>query len=100
MDLAYGPAYEAFRGEVCAWLTQRLKPERVAGREDPTDRTGLSAEFGRELQGKELRLRFRVHRKQRLSGRLRDQFAAAPRGQDGGQFGLTVCLLEVSPTLG
>lgn len=41
---------DAFRGEVCAWLTECMAPERVAGRDDPADRTGVSAAFGRELQ--------------------------------------------------
>lgn len=41
---------EAFRLEVCAFLTDALSPERTAGHEAPLDRTGLDEPFERALQ--------------------------------------------------
>jgi alkylation response protein AidB-like acyl-CoA dehydrogenase len=41
---------EQFRQEVCRFLTAEMAPERTAGHEDPTDRTGLDHGFERELQ--------------------------------------------------
>jgi 3-oxocholest-4-en-26-oyl-CoA dehydrogenase alpha subunit len=41
---------EAFRGEVCAWLTEQLSPERTAAHANRRDRTGLAEDFERELQ--------------------------------------------------
>src|SRR5690349_940811 len=49
-----GPGFdaeaEAFRGEVCAWLSERLAPAQTAGHADPRDRTGLAESFERALQ--------------------------------------------------
>ncbi len=41
---------EAFREEVCAWLTERLTPEHTAAHANSRDRTGLAEDFERELQ--------------------------------------------------
>jgi len=41
---------EAFRLEVCRFLTDELAPERVAGHTDARDRTGLAPAFERALQ--------------------------------------------------
>ncbi|HET7296269.1 MAG TPA: acyl-CoA dehydrogenase family protein [Gemmatimonadales bacterium] len=41
---------EAFRLEVCRFLTEELAPARVAGHTDARDRTGLDAGFERALQ--------------------------------------------------
>lgn len=40
---------EAFRTEVCGWLTEQLTPERTAGHDNPRDRTGLAESFERGL---------------------------------------------------
>ncbi|MBX6388139.1 MAG: acyl-CoA dehydrogenase family protein [Frankia sp.] len=45
-----GRAAEAFRAEVCAWLTEVMAPERTAGNDNPRDRTGLAEAFERALQ--------------------------------------------------
>jgi alkylation response protein AidB-like acyl-CoA dehydrogenase len=44
-----GSDAEAFRGEVCAWMTERLTPQRTAAHANPRDRTGLTESFEREL---------------------------------------------------
>jgi alkylation response protein AidB-like acyl-CoA dehydrogenase len=41
---------EEFRGEVCAWLTEQLTPERTEALANSRDRTGLAESFERELQ--------------------------------------------------
>ena len=40
---------EAFRSEVCAWMTGQLTPERTAAHANPRDRTGFAESFEREL---------------------------------------------------
>ena len=49
-----GPGLDAdaehFRTEVCAWLTTEMALDRTSSVADPTDRTGLTAEFGKYLQ--------------------------------------------------
>ena len=42
---------EGFRTEVCAWLSAEMALDRTSSAADPTDRTGLTAEFGKYLQG-------------------------------------------------
>ena len=42
---------EQFRTEVCAWLTAEMALDRTSSAADPSDRTGLTAEFGKYLQG-------------------------------------------------
>ena len=44
-----GPA-EQFRVEVCRFLSEELDPDRTAGHEDTSDRTGLDPAFGRAVQ--------------------------------------------------
>src|SRR5207253_11001381 len=45
----FGSDAEAFRSEVCGWLTEQLAPERTAGHDNPRDRTGLAESFERAL---------------------------------------------------
>ena len=45
-----GGAAEAFRAEVCGWMTEQLSPQRTAGHDNPRDRTGLAVSFERALQ--------------------------------------------------
>ncbi len=45
----FGAGAEAFRAEVCSWLTAQLTPERTAAQANPRDRTGLTEGFEREL---------------------------------------------------
>ena len=47
-----GDDAEAFRTEVCGWLTEQLAPERTAGHDNPRDRTGLAESFERALAAK------------------------------------------------
>jgi alkylation response protein AidB-like acyl-CoA dehydrogenase len=44
-----GTDAEAYRIEVCGWLTERLSPESTAGHDNPHDRTGLAEPFERAL---------------------------------------------------
>jgi alkylation response protein AidB-like acyl-CoA dehydrogenase len=44
-----GSDAEAFRTEVCGWLTEQLAPERTVGHDNPRDRTGLAESFERAL---------------------------------------------------
>jgi 3-oxocholest-4-en-26-oyl-CoA dehydrogenase alpha subunit len=44
-----GTDAEAFRTQVCGWLTEQLAPERTAGQDNPRDRTGLAESFERRL---------------------------------------------------
>jgi alkylation response protein AidB-like acyl-CoA dehydrogenase len=47
--MGLGAGAEAFRGEVCAWLTEQLTSERTAAQANSRDRTGLSQAFERDL---------------------------------------------------
>lgn len=44
-----GSEAEAFRLEVCGWLSEQLTPERTVVHANPRDRTGLAEGFEREL---------------------------------------------------